>query len=492
MGRHSAPRNDNGGWSRSRWFAVVGSGVLVVGATGGAIAYAATRGPTAAQKQARAEQAAHARQVALETAMHNSQAQLLSSLQITPSSGAADVPLDATVTVATTTGTISEVKVVSASGAPLAGALSPDGKWVATGGLLPSTTYTITVSAAGNGVTVDHTSTFSTLTPTETVTASVYPTNGMVVGVGQPIVVELNHDVTDPAVQKAIDARFTVAMSQPVPGSWYWFNSHELHFRPQNFWPAHETIQVTGDLNGIDVGSGKWTAGSVLDSFATGDARISYANLQTEKMTVTLNGVVLYTFPISGGRPQYPTMNGIHLVLDRESVVHMVSSTVGIPVNSPNGYDELVYDDVHISDSGEYVHAAPWSVGDQGVTNVSHGCINLSTANAQTFFDFSRVGDLVEVTGSPRPAASGDHGVMDWTGPTWAAWTPGNVVALTPAGAAPTTTVAPAPPSTTATTVAPAVAGRPVDTVAPANAAASTTTVPATTTPSTTAPTVAG
>ena len=59
-------------------------------------------------------------------------------------------------------------------------------------------------------------------------------------------------------------------------------------------------------------------------------------------------------------------MNGDHIVLDRESVVHMVSVDGGIPVNSANGYDELVYDDVHISDSGEYVHAAPWSVGDQG------------------------------------------------------------------------------------------------------------------------------
>ena len=89
-------------------------------------------------------------------------------------------------------------------------------------------------------------------------------------------------------------------------------------------------------------------------------------------------------------------MDGIHIVLDRESVVHMVSSTVGIPVDSANGYDELVYIDVHISDSGEYVHAAPWSVSDQGVTNVSHGCINLSTANSLSFFNFSRLGDVVE------------------------------------------------------------------------------------------------
>jgi lipoprotein-anchoring transpeptidase ErfK/SrfK len=422
------------------------------------VALAANRGPSAAQKRAKAEALAQAQKAAEEAAIHQSQAALLSSISITPASGTANVALDSAVTVSTTSGSLSSVKVVSTAGAPLAGALSSSGKWVATGELLPSTTYTVTVSATGQGVSVSRTSSFSTLTPTETVSASVYPTTGMTIGVGQPIVVTFDHDVTSTAVQKAIDARLTVAMSKPVAGGWYWFNDHELHFRPVTFWPAHETVQITGNLSGIDVGSGEWTAGSVLDSFAVGDARISYANLETERMTVTLNGVTVYSYPISGGRPQYPTMNGIHIVMDRESVVHMVSSTVGIPVNSANGYDEYVYDDVHISDSGEYVHAAPWSVSSQGVTNVSHGCINLSPANAEQFFGFSRVGDLVEVVGSPRPPAWGDHGVMDWSGPVWSQWTPAQVVALASAAPAPTTTVVP-------TTSGPATAGASVTTL---------------------------
>jgi hypothetical protein len=104
----------------------------------------------------------------------------------------------------------------------------------------------------------------------------------------------------------------------------------------------------------------------------------------------------------------------------------MVSSTVGIPVNSPDGYDEQVFADVHISDSGEYVHAAPWSVSDQGHTNVSHGCINLAPGDALAFFEFSRVGDVVVVTGGPRPPAFGDHGVMDWDTP-WIQWTTAQV-----------------------------------------------------------------
>jgi hypothetical protein len=109
--------------------------------------------------------------------------------------------------------------------------------------------------------------------------------------------------------------------------------------------------------------------------------------------------------------------------MDRETVVHMISSTNGIPVNSPDGYDELVYSDVHISDSGEYVHAAPWSVASQGHRNVSHGCINLSPTDAFKFFGFSRVGDVVWVMGGPRPPEPGDHGVMDWD-TAWNDWTP--------------------------------------------------------------------
>src|SRR4029077_17439626 len=160
--------------------------------------------------------------------------------------------------------------------------------------------------------------------------------------------------------------------------------------------------------------------------FAIGDARVSYANLATHQMIVTLNGRTIATYPISGGKDTNPTMGGVHIVLDRSSVVRMNSATNGVPVNSPDGYDELVYSDVHISDSGEYVHAAPWSVDSQGRDNVSHGCINLSPDNALSFFGFSRVGDLVEVVGGPRPAAAGDHGVMDW-GTPWSDWTPAPV-----------------------------------------------------------------
>jgi lipoprotein-anchoring transpeptidase ErfK/SrfK len=407
--------------------------VAVLGAIGaGGVALATLHtGPSKAAVSAKKAAAAQAAAQAAQAALLQAQTALAEAVSISPATGSTGVVPAATVSVSTTTGLIKSVSVSGGTAGAVAGTVNPtDTGWQSSAVLQTNTTYHVVAVVAGSGgVTATKTASFTTVVPTALVSASVFPTTGMSVGVGQPIVLTFNHDVVSPANQGAVVSHLTVAMSNPVPGGWYWFSPHELHFRPASYWPAHEQVSVSGDLDGWDAGNGRWGAGKISDSFTIGDARISYANLASDQMRVTLNGATIAVYPISGGRDQYPTMDGNHIVMDRESVVHMVSSTVGIPVNSPNGYDEFVYEDVHISDSGEYVHSAPWSVTDQGVTNVSHGCINLSPANATTFFNFSRVGDVVQVTGSSRPAVPGDHGVMDWSTP-WSSWIPGTVVAI--------------------------------------------------------------
>jgi len=134
---------------------------------------------------------------------------------------------------------------------------------------------------------------------------------------------------------------------------------------------------------------------------------------------------VVASYPLSAGRTNLPTMGGVHIAVYKSQVVRMISTTPG------DSYDELVYWDVNITDGGEFVHAAPWSTGAQGRSNVSHGCINLSPANATTFYNFSQIGDLVNVVGSPRPPSTGDHGTMDWTTP-WAQFVPATTPVLPP------------------------------------------------------------
>ena len=205
-------------------------------------------------------------------------------------------------------------------------------------------------------------------------------------------------------------------------------------------------MEVSGNLNRWDAGGGAWGEGVVSTAFIIGSSHISVVNLTTHVMTVTDNGRLLYTWPISAGQLRWPTMDGTHVVLDRQSVVHMISSTVGIPVKSPAGYNEFVYWDVHISDSGEYVHAAPWDVSIQGIDNVSHGCVNLSPARADAFFHFSRVGDIVEIVDGVRPPLQGDHGVMDWSFGAGVTWTPAKVTQLrTSVTTIPVTTLPPPP-----------------------------------------------
>jgi lipoprotein-anchoring transpeptidase ErfK/SrfK len=261
---------------------------------------------------------------------------------------------------------------------------------------------------------------FQSLVPTATLDYTITPASGTTVGVAQPIVLRFDHSVTN---KDAMLAALHVSESTAVSGGWHWFSSRELHFRPEKYWPAGEKVSITANLTAFNAGNGVWAIKDATTSFTIGDAHISTANVQTHTMTVTSNGAVVGTYPISAGRTIYPTMGGIHIDLYRQQDVHMVSSTVGIPVNSPNGYDEHVFWDVNISDGGEFVHAAPWSTGAQGNSNVSHGCINLSVSNATAFYNFSRIGDVIEVTGSPRPPDLGDHGTMDWNTP-WSSWTP--------------------------------------------------------------------
>lgn len=92
----------------------------------------------------------------------------------------------------------------------------------------------------------------------------------------------------------------------------------------------------------------------------------------------------------------------------------MDSSTYGVPVNSPNGYKLTVDLAVRFDDSGDFVHSAPWSVADQGKRNVSHGCINISPANARWFFDTFGPGDPIVVQNSGGGTYSRYDGSNDW------------------------------------------------------------------------------
>jgi lipoprotein-anchoring transpeptidase ErfK/SrfK len=171
-----------------------------------------------------------------------------------------------------------------------------------------------------------------------------------------------------------------------------------------------------------------WGEGERTVRFKIGEARISTVDVAAYQMTVTENGQVLRVMPASMGQKRWPTHNGVHLVLEKSRQVTMDSSTIGIPRNGPGGYYRKVAWATRLTYSGEFIHAAPWSTWAQGKRNVSHGCINVSTADAKWFFDNTRRGDVVEVVNSAKAPKLYDPGTSDWNIP-WEKWTTGDTAA---------------------------------------------------------------
>ncbi|AKN15511.1 hypothetical protein MHAE_18067 [Mycobacterium haemophilum DSM 44634] len=224
------------------------------------------------------------------------------------------------------------------------------------------------------------------------------PINGAMVGVAKPIIINFPGPVDDAGMtERAIH----ISSVPPVPGKFYWMSPTQLRWRPINFWPANTVVNID--------------AGGTTSSFRTGDALVATADDATHQMTITRNGVVQQTFPMSMGMAagHHQTPNGTYYVLERMPSVVMDSSTYGVPVNSSWGYKVTVTDAVRIDNSGNFVHSAPWSVDDQGKRNVSHGCINLSPSNARWFYDNFGSGDPVVVKNSVGSYTQND-GAQDW------------------------------------------------------------------------------
>jgi lipoprotein-anchoring transpeptidase ErfK/SrfK len=337
------------------------------------------------------------------------------------------VPWSGPLTVRVSDGTLVAVQARDSAGQLLPGRMSPTNTaWRSRlDALIPLTTYRLTVLYANEAHRLASTSYTVQATDSQVhLIGLLDPGGGDTVGIGQPVIVYFNNPVPD-TERAAVERRLTVTASPATVGAWHWVNQTEVHWRPKVYWKTGTTVTVHSDLAGLYLGNGMWgDAQPHSTTFKIGDAHISVADINQHVMTVYDNGKIVQVFKISAGRTRYPTKEGIHIVLNKTPVIQMISSTVGIPVNSPDGYDETVYWDTRISDGGEFVHAAPWSLSAQGVVNVSHGCINVSPANAQWFYYWSQRGDIVDVTDGGAPTDLGDPGMEDWN-LTWSQWLAG-------------------------------------------------------------------
>ncbi|VCT89398.1 L,D-transpeptidase 2 [Mycolicibacterium hassiacum DSM 44199] len=348
---------------------------------------------------------------------------LIPKLTASVTDGAIDVSVDSPVTVSAEDGVLGAVTMVNESGRQIEGAYSPDGlTWSTTESLGYNRRYTLTAESLGLGGKTTRQITFQTHSPDTQTMPYVVPSNGEVVGVGQPVAIRFDEDIPNRlAAQRAI----TIKTDPPVEGAFYWLNNREVRWRPAKFWKPGTKVEVQVKVYGVELGDGLFGQENVETSFTIGDEVISTVDDNTKTMTVRRNGEVIKTMPVSMGKNSTPTNNGIYIVGEKRDHMVMDSSTYGVPVNSPDGYRTEVSWATQISYSGIYVHAAPWSVGSQGHTNVSHGCINVSTENGRWFYDNSKRGDVVEVINTVGPPLPGTDGLGDWNIP-WEQWKAGN------------------------------------------------------------------
>ena len=228
--------------------------------------------------------------------------------------------------------------------------------------------------------------------------ASIGPTGGEAVGVAHPVVVTFRSPVTD---RTAAERAAHVNSSAPMTGKYEWLNNRVAQWVPDRFWPAHSTIALS--------------VGTASAEIKTGPAVLGVADISDHTFTVSVDGVPsgpteqLPTphhqphfgepgvMPASMGRPHFPTPAGVYTVLSKERTVIMDSSSVGVPITDPEGYKTPVEFATRFTNRGLFVHSAPWAVNALGRENVSHGCISLSPADAEWYFNHANIGDPIIV-----------------------------------------------------------------------------------------------
>jgi lipoprotein-anchoring transpeptidase ErfK/SrfK len=245
--------------------------------------------------------------------------------------------------------------------------------------------------------------------------------------------VRFDEDIADKA---AAEKALTVTPTPKVAGAWHWFSDREVHWRPQHYWKPGTKVSVKANVYGVSVGNGVYGQQDVSTSFTIGPSKIFTIDDKSHSGVIKINGKTTRTVPVSMGRGgsytvdgqtiYFTTQSGAHIVQEKYPVKRMTSASYGLPKDTPLGYDEKISLAVRISSDGEFVHSAPWSVWAQGKQNVSHGCVNISPANAQYFYDNFSWGDIVDIknTGVDLPFAPTYN---EW-GVAWSKWVAGSAL----------------------------------------------------------------
>jgi lipoprotein-anchoring transpeptidase ErfK/SrfK len=246
--------------------------------------------------------------------------------------------------------------------------------------------------------------------------------DGSTWGVGMPVIAYLSAKITD--ARAFAGATAVTVNGTPAQGAWYFEKSTiysgyplEAHYRTQSYWPAHAKVHLDLSVKGRSAGTGLVFDNSLTLDMSTGAANISRIDGHAERMIVTSDGKQVFSVPVSLGKASTPTFSGVKVVMEKDRVQRMTGP----------GYDLKVPWSVRITNSGEFIHSASWNGGNIGQRSTSHGCTNLTAADAKRFFSLAQIGDVAVYTKTGGPTMPSWDGYGDWNLP-WSTWQAGGVL----------------------------------------------------------------
>lgn len=240
------------------------------------------------------------------------------------------------------------------------------------------------------------------------------------VGVGMPAMVSFSSAVKDPKFKAEVEKHLKVTTTPVVAGSWGWVDDRRVMWRPASYWKPGTKVTVEALLDGVQTGEDKWVTRDDKEQFTIARSQVAKVDMKAHQMSVFRDGKLVKTIPVTTGKPGFTTRSGIKVIMEKVGHMTMDSETVGIPKGDPNYYKLDTEWNMRLTTTGEFLHAAPWSQWAQGKRNVSHGCTNMSMANAKWMFDNGMVGDPVEFTGTNKPFLD-EEGITVWQY-TWTDW----------------------------------------------------------------------
>ncbi|KUI44172.1 L,D-transpeptidase [Mycobacterium sp. IS-1590] len=366
------------------------------------------------------------------------------SLNFEPANDATDISPTERVGVQVADGWFQRISLTNPEGKVVAGALHRDRtEFTITEPLGYGVEYTWEGSVVGrDGKAVPVEGSFSTINPSTQVSGRFQLADGQVVGVAAPVIIQFDAPISDKA---AVEKALKVSTDPQVEGSWAWLpdevGGSRVHYRTRDYYPAGTKVNVDAKLYGVPFGDGAYGAQDISLHFEIGRRQVVKAEASSHRIQVLdAAGAVIMDFPCSYGEGDLDrnvTRSGIHVVTEKYEDFYMTNPAAGYA----NVRERFA---VRISNNGEFIHANPASLGSQGNSNVTNGCINLSESDAQQYFNSAIYGDPVEVTGTRIQLSYADGDIWDWAVP-WEEWK--SMSALSDANAPDMPSTAPATPS---------------------------------------------